>query len=265
MSRDELIAAFKEKAAADPQVLALLLGGSLGARSGDAYSDVDLILVVASEDHSAFVEQVEAWVAQVAAPVLWRRTYPGLPLFLGITPEWVRFDITVTVQGRVTGARSGVAPLVDRAGVWNDLPERLDPRPVDLARLEAMVTEFLRVAGLLVLALGRQEYVLGITGLGLLRGLLIELMVAETEPPLQPGALHLRDILPEADMESLAALPSPAPDRASLIAANLILAGLFLPRARALAHKVGAAWPEAFEAATRDYWRRELGLALPAG
>lgn len=265
MTRDELIATFAAGAEADPRVLALLLGGSLGAGAGDAYSDADLILVLAPEDHAAFVEEVEAWAGEIADPVLWRQVYPGLPLFHGITPGWVRFDITVTVPHRVTGARSNLRPLFDRARVWDALPEQLEPKAVDPTRLEAMTVEFLRVTGLLVVGMGRREYVLGITGAGLLRGLLIELMIAETRPPLPPGALHLTDILPPGDLEILARLPQVAADRASVIAANLAMAELFLPRARALAREVGAAWPDAFEAATRAHLRRELGLELPVG
>ncbi|MDP3853057.1 hypothetical protein [Phenylobacterium sp.] len=263
MTRDDLIAAFAAHAEADPRVLALLLGGSLGAGGGDAYSDADLIVVLAPEHHGAFVEQVRAWAGEIAAPVLWRQVYPGLPLFHAITPGWIRFDITVTVPGRVTGARAGLKPLFDRAGVWDALPERMEPRSIDPAKLEAMIVEFLRVMGLLVVGMGRREYVLGITGVGLLRGLLIELMIAETRPPLPPGALHLADILPPADIDTLAGLPHAAADRASVIVANLVLAELFLPRARALARQVGAVWPDAFEAATRAHLRRDLGLELP--
>lgn len=263
MTRDELIAAFAAGAEADPRVLALLLGGSLGAGVGDDYSDADLILVLAPEHHAAFLEEVEAWAGEIADPVLWRQVYPGLPLFHAITPGWVRFDVTVTVPHRVIGARSSLRPLFDRARVWEALPERLESRAIDPAKLAAMVVEFLRVTGLLVVGMGRGEYVLGITGVGLLRGLLIELMIAETRPPLPPGALHLADILPPGDMEILAGLPQVAADRASVIAANLTLAELFLPRARVLARDVGAAWPDTFEAATRAHLRRELGLELP--
>jgi len=263
MSRDQLVAAIAVKAQADHRVLALLLGGSLGAGRGDAYSDADLIVVLAPGDHPAFVEGIEAWIGEIVETALWRQVYPGAPLFLAITPGWVRFDVTVTVPGRVIGARDGLKPLFDRAGIWDALPQSLPPRSIAPDRLEAMVAEFLRVLGLLVVGLGRAEHLLGVTGVGLLRGQLIELMIAETRPPLTPGALHLTDILPAGDIEALEALPPVIAERAALVRANLALAELFLPRARALAREVGAVWPAALEAATRDYWRRELQLDMP--
>ncbi|TCV76404.1 hypothetical protein EDE05_108226 [Neorhizobium sp. R1-B] len=41
----------------DVSVLGIFLGGSVAAESADAYSDIDLRIVVASEQHSQFVEK----------------------------------------------------------------------------------------------------------------------------------------------------------------------------------------------------------------
>lgn len=54
MTRDDLIAAVVAAARADSRVQALLLAGGLGRGEGDAFSDVDLIAVVAPEDHGGF-------------------------------------------------------------------------------------------------------------------------------------------------------------------------------------------------------------------
>lgn len=264
MTRDELIEAFAAKAAADDRVLALLLGGSLGTGSGDALSDADFILVVAPQDHGAAVAEARSWAGGLADLVLWKTPYPGLPLFCAVTDEWGRFDLTVTVPGAVRGARDRLKPLVDKAGVWDGLPESLPPRPPAPGEIEALVEETLRILGLLPVGVGREEYVVAATGVGLLRDQLIALMVAETAPAVKPGALGLKRVLPPGDLAILEAAPVVAPNRESVIEASLAYAALFLPRARALAGRIGATWPQALEDALRAHLRRTVGLELPS-
>jgi hypothetical protein len=50
--------------------------------------------------------------------------------------------------------------------------------------------------------------------------------------------------------------------RESVIAAQEHLTHLFLPAARALARKTGAAWPSSFEDATRRTLEKNLGLEI---
>ena len=261
MTRDGLIGVLVAKAEADERVIALLLGGSLGAGRGDAFSDVDLILVVAPAAHGALVAEISDWIG--VEVVHWMTPYPGLPLFCGVTPEWLRFDLTVTVPGRVLGAQNGLRPLVDRAGIWAALPPTLEPKPIAREALEALVRETLRILGLLPVSIGREDYAVGVSGAGLLRGQLIALMVAMTEPAVPPGALHLARILPAEDYIALENLTPTAASREGVIGASVEIAGLFIPRAKRLAKAVGLAWPTAMENAVRDHWRRSLGLDWP--
>ena len=263
MTRDQIIQGFTERAQNDLRVAALFLGGSLGSGRGDLWSDVDLILVVHPQHHTALVTALKSWATGVADIVLWRQIYPGIPLFMAVTAEWLRFDLTVTVPTRIIGAQSTLRPLVDHAQVWSSLPPSLPHKPVDPAHLAVLVEETLRILGLTPVAVGRGEYANMVTGVGLLRQQLISLMIAETEPPLPPGALHLKRILPQQDIEILEALPAVVATPESAIAATLIYAQLFLPRAKALADKIGTPWPSALEAATRAHLGRELGLELP--
>lgn len=259
MTRDDLLARLTGQAQADERVLALLLGGSLGRGEGDAWSDLDLVGVVSPEDHPAFVEGARAWMERAAPLVLWRPPYPGIPLFNGITTEWLRVDLTVTVPGRVTGAQDGLKPLIDRAAVWPALSAALPPRALDPARLTGMVIEFIRVLGLSSVVLGRRELAVAVTGCGMLRTSLIALMIEELGLPQQPGALHLSRLLSPDDLASIESLPPLEATRASVIAHTLACAELFLPSARRLLERAGVAWPEVFEAATLAHLRRELG------
>lgn len=263
MTRDDIITGFTAKAQSDDRVAALFLGGSLGAGKGDIYSDVDMILVAVREHHAALTADVRAWAEKIVDLVIWRPPYPGLPLFMAVTSEWLRFDITVTVPGRVTGSKAGLRSLVDHAEVWAILPDQLPPQPLPAAQLEALIEETMRILGLLPVGMGREEYAVAVTGVGLLRANLINLMIAETEPPLPPGAMGLRKVISPDDLAYLQAQPGVAANREAVIAASLEIAGQFLRRARVLATKVGATWPEKLEAALRAHLRREMQIELP--
>jgi predicted nucleotidyltransferase len=54
-ARKELLSAATKSFAADPNVVGVFLGGSLAAGSADAYSDIDLRVVVKSGSHADFV------------------------------------------------------------------------------------------------------------------------------------------------------------------------------------------------------------------
>lgn len=260
MPRDELIEVVRELALEDRLVQALLLGGSLGEGAGDDHSDIDLILVVEPEDHTAFVAGARAWLDRVVKLVHWFEPHPGLPLFSAVTQAWDRIDLTVTVPGHVHGAKDRLKVLMDRAAVYDALPDRLAPRTADPAKVEAMVREFLRVLGLLTVAVGRREWASAVTGAGLLRQQLIALLIEQLDLPAPPGIKHLAKLLPPEDLELVTGLPLAEPRRDSVIAVNLAYARLFLPRARALCDRIGAAWPADFEAATREHLRRQLGV-----
>lgn len=260
MIHDGLIARATAHAEADGRVRALFLGGSLGRGGGDAFSDIDLIAVVAPADHRAFAEGARAWVEAITPIVHWHVPHPPLPLFCAITPGWERLDLTVTVPGMITGTQATLKPLLDHDAVHAALPasapSRRDPDP---RKVEAMVREFLRVLGLLPMVRGRGELVVGITGAGLLRQHGIALLVEAQgfHPP--PGALSLSRVLPPEDLALVEALPLPGASPDSVVETSLAWAGAVLPRARALCDRIGAPWPEPFEAATRAHLKCSLG------
>ena len=263
MTRDELIEAMRARCAGDRRVAAVFLGGSLGAGTGDRFSDCDFVLAVAPDDHTAFVAGLRPWVEGFTALALWRQVYPTVPLFLAVTPDYLRFDMTVTVPDRLTGAQSTWRPLLDPNGLHASLPERPSPRSPDPARIAAIVEEFWRILGLLPVGVGRGEYVVAATGVGLLRDQLVALLIEAEAPPTPPGALHLSRVLPPQALSLLEGLPPAAANRKSVIEASFACAAVFQAMARPLAACTGAAWPEALETAARAHIRRELGLELP--
>ena len=263
MTRDELIEAVRAAADADPRVVALFLSGSLGSGDGDRWSDCDFVLVATLEAHATFVEQAHDWIARIRAPVLWLQVYPGVPLFLAVTQEWLRLDLTVTVPSHLNGSQATWRPLFDPRGLHDSLPKHPSSRSPDPDKVVAIAEEFLRSLGLLPLSVGRAEFVVGVTGVGHLRAQLIALLIEGHAPPHPPGALRLSRVLDAEEIALLESLPCPAANRKAVIAASLAYAAAFLPRARGLAEQLGAAWPEVLEAAARANVRSELGIEVP--
>ena len=262
MTRDDLIEHVRAAASADPRVAALFLGGSLGSGHGDRWSDCDFVLVATPEGHATFVEQARDWVAQICDPVLWLQIYPGVPLFLAVTEAWLRLDLTVTAPSHLNGSQATWRPLFDPQGLYDRLPRTAPSRSPDPTRVVAIIEEFLRILGLLPLSVGRGEFVVGVTGVGHLRAQLIALLIESHAPSYPPGALRLSRVLDAEEIALIESLPSPAADRQAVIAASLACAAAFLPRARRLAERLGASWPEALEAAARAHIRRELAIEI---
>lgn len=242
-------------------IRALFLGGSFGRGTADAFSDIDFVAVADPKDHDAIVRAWRDLLESIAPVVFWSERRFGSILLNAITEDWLRCDLFLVAPASLKGrAQDSVKPLVDRDGIYVSLPETLAPKQPDPNRVSGLIHEFIRVLGLLPVAMGRGEYYTSAgLGVGLQRDALMNLMLEEVTLPDIGGALHLSRVLPPEDMEVLQALPFPSPTRAELIDANLALARQFFPRARALASRIGLAWPERFEAATRRVLERQLG------
>jgi len=245
----------------DPRVLGAWLTGSRGRGTDDRYSDVDLWLVV--KDQQAFLADWPSIVEDISPTVLCQRM-PDAPMFVNITPEWLRFDVSVAGPDEVARRpRTGMRLLFDRAGVADHLREGSAPRPPSPARVAGMTTEFIRVLGLLPVVLGRDELEVAASGASMLRTLLIQLMVEDVAVADRGGALRLRALLPPERLSALTALPPIAATRESAVAAHVACAEAFLPLARDLCARTGVAWPEELWQAARRWLRAELDVELP--
>lgn len=253
---DQILAAL----AADGRVRSAWLSGSFGKGAGDAWSDVDLTVVVDGPDLAACLRDCAAGALGLPATVFSHLVHGRI--FSGVTPGWSRFDLAFLTPAEFSGQ--------DGAGLRRLLGETAAPPPRPAApdsdaadRISRLAHEFLRVLGLSPVCLGREEWLVGQQGVELLRGMLVELMLeANGVPRSARGAKRLNDFLHPEQRAALEALPVPAAERAALSAAQGEIARLFLAEARPLTQRLGVAWPEAFEAATRDHLRRELGLAI---
>ena len=238
------------------------LGGSHGRDEADAYSDVDVYVVVAdAEDIPDVLPRLEQAVDEIA-PILYAKVLPNARTINCITMDWLRFDLTVVSGIELAFVAGGAAkPLFDRLGLADALsatPPRT-PEPAADALVE-IVNEFIRVLGLSMVVKGREDLVVAQTGTNLLRDMLIRTMAMENAPQPRRGVLALqRDLTPD-QLAVLLDLPPLDATWPSIFARTSAIAEQFFPRARTLAEKLDAPWPETFERVTRKLLKDRIGL-----
>jgi hypothetical protein len=248
----------------EPGVRALFLSGSYGTGLEDAYSDIDFLMVALDGPTDEVAALWHRAVSRTGEIVLWWDRQVRPILINAITDSWLRTDVIVLKpdqMGRQT--KDSLKVLFDRDGIFEALPATAASSGPDPKRARYQFEEFIRILGLLPLAMGRGEYLNAVTGLFHLRNLLVELMIEETGAPNRGGALHLNRLITEEQRQVLLELPPPVPERDLLIAANLAYAAAYLPRARRLAKRWGIAWPEGLEAAAWGRLRLKLSIEPP--
>jgi predicted nucleotidyltransferase len=261
--QEALIDAIRRVLEADPDVQALWLAGSLGRGGGDAFSDVDTLVLAADGKLGAVMGRYAADISPIAAPALVNPLYGGRVLNV-VDVDWRRFDLTFVEAGDLVRYDAAALTMLFNKGERSPPTRVPTPYRTQPAQLLSLVNEFYRVLGLLAVGAGREEWLLGLTGVDILRKLTIDLMLEENGvgPAERGGALHRNPLLIAEQRAALEALAPVAASRASLLAANLALAAIFLPRARRLAAATGTTWPDTFEAATRRHLKARLGMEL---
>ena len=113
-----------------PGLGSAFLGGSHGRGEADAYSDVDVYVVVAE---AADIPDVLARLAQSVgeiSPVLYSKVLPNARTVNCITMDWLRFDLTVVSGIELAFLAGGqVKPLFDRLGLFEALSAAPAPAP----------------------------------------------------------------------------------------------------------------------------------------
>ncbi|KRA99147.1 hypothetical protein ASD83_01025 [Devosia sp. Root685] len=260
MNQQDIIAAAKTAFAGDEAVRGLFLSGSFGRGTADEWSDVDLLAVVGKDDQRGVADRWRKALSALAPVVYWNELERGGFLINAVTEDWLRCDLNiVTPENFGRRAKNTVRPLVDRDGVYDWLPDSLPPRQPDKGTVSYLIHEFIRMLGLMPVGLGRREYVTMVLGVGMMRGHLEALLMQDVSNPDPGGILHQSKLLPPEQMDLLKSLPYPGPKREALIEANFAIAREFMPRAKAMAERLGIVWPDAFEAATRKRLAATLG------
>lgn len=245
----------------DPRIQALWLAGSLAQGGGDVWSDIDLVAQVDSADMAGCLND-------------YKGPRPGLPervhvlevygcIINSVTTTWERFDIVFLPEAQIRKTYGSELKPLSGAAVQLDPKPDTDADAATAVRVEALILEFLRVLGLGPVAVGRGEWIVAQQGHSLLRDMTVNLMLEGAGVPRSArGAKRLNVYLNPDQQAALEAITPPAANRESLLDSQAAIGHLFLGEARPIAARMGIPWPEAFEAATREHLRTELGLEL---
>lgn len=246
-----------------PTVRALFLGGSHGNGLADAYSDLDFVLVSEGGASDALAAIVEQAIAQTGQIVMWRDRSVAPVLINAITAPANRIDVLMFTPAQAKGhAQDRLLPLFDHDDILTTLPKTTLHGTPDPKRMAYQFEEFIRILGLLPLAIGREEYINGVAGVFHLRNLLVEFLIAETNTPMRGGALQLNRLLSEEQRDLLISLPPPIATREGVIKAHKTYAAAYLHRARAYANQNAIPWPEQFEDVTLTYVGKALDIQI---
>ena len=270
--QEALVLRAVEVLGADPRILAGYLVGGFAVGQGDAYSDVDFQFL-ASDDATG--DLAESWteLLERIAPPAHVSPFPGAIGGSVITPDWLHYDIVIHPVSAVDVATvEGMVPLFDKAGLLPDGPVPRPDRRREPFYPEFAVHHFLYMLGNMVSVVGRNEPIPLTNGVMLVRDMcLVRLFLAENgwETTREhafgnpfPFTKRLRTYLDDEQNALLASLPPLTATIDAGIDGYVALARIFLPRARALAARTGATWPEAYERASVGYFERMLGVSL---
>jgi hypothetical protein len=245
----------------DSRIEAAWLAGSLGRNAGDEFSDVDVVLLC--PDGTANQIAATPGFLDFAQPVLVNALFGGRIVNV-VTPGWQRFDLVFAEASDLARYNANdLKPLFNRTGRE---PPRTEPVPHHTTPegLAKLVQEFFRVVTLAPLGLGRKEYVVALSGIELLRKMTVDLMLEENGvgQHQRGGALRLNPFLTSDQIQLLQSLPAVAAERDSLLRCQKAIANIFVPRAKALAARIGMEWPSALEEASRAHLKSQLDLEI---
>lgn len=258
MDQQTSIARIVEALGPDPRIQALFLSGSFGTGTADQFSDVDLLAIADPAEHEALATDWRKTL-EAMAPIVHYNRLPHALVLNAVTDDWLRIDLHIASRDHLAHtAQDALKPLIDRDNLHATLPPVTPVPTPHPGRVTGIVTEFIRILGLLPVAIGRGEVELMTVGTGFLRRFLTDLLIIEVNPRIPGGMLHLSRVLDPARMAVLVAVPLPQLTAESAIAANLALARAFMPRAKTLYASLGLDWPHAFETATRTHLQRTL-------
>ena len=281
MNRAALLDWVTDQLRQDQRVRGLWITGSTARGTADAFSDLDLVAVVSedatvpsgrngnavvSEEDAAVpprrngcveADFVSTWLDAVrqAMPLIHHQVLDFGPTIVVnhiVGDDWLRFDLLVGPPDVLRDRSRRTAKVVfDHDGLDKALPAEGPATKPSAEVVAKVVPEFLRVAALLPVALGRDDYVVAASGSTLLRTMLIQLMVESVEAEDRGGALHLSTLLDAEQYRTVEALPPIAGTRESAIAFHRACLEAFLPLAQELCRRTGVTWPDEFATAVR--------------
>ncbi len=204
-----LLAALRE----DPLVCAVLLTGSRARGEADAWSDLDLGVVVNDGASAPVLERCKDAMAPLAHSTTIAR---GPVIILSVlTSEALRADVLIEPISIATKRPQPSHQVLFGPGeLTGSLQSAPGPPQMDPA---AVVNEFLRVLALLDVVIGRQEYFVGMQGVMLLRDHLVDLFYIENGRDRNRSRKRINDQLTGEQRDLLHRQPALLQERRAVI------------------------------------------------
>jgi predicted nucleotidyltransferase len=258
------VAALVSACEEEPAIMASWVGGSLARGTADDWSDVDLHVLVA--DPEGFGSRITDWFAREMTAA-YAGGIPDVPGgFIFVTPEWIHVDVIVHDLDDFRQDEHPAHVLLDPEGILRDIPGSAEEMMGEPYLPDGQVQLFIYFMGATVTVIRRQEWLALAQGAAAFRdSLLIPLMLAENGVRKTDGAKRLNPYLTREQRAAIEAIPAVGSDPEQLIEAHTAIAREYLTRARRLTALLGQPWPTAFEQASLDLWRSELGIDLRSG
>lgn len=245
----------------DDRVRGCWLAGSLGRGESDAGSDLDVVLAVADAHLDHLLQTWRAWLA-TWTPTIIADQVPGVAgCYTSVTPDCERVDVVVEAVSALASSQVRARlVLVDKDGLTALVPAPALTGGPDVTRLGALIQEFHRQQALFPDAVvARGDWLLGVVGVGQMQLLLYQLFV-ETNAPLPPmGVKQWSRRLTDRQRSVLAALPTPAADRDSVIEAMAAARRAMCTEGRRAAEHAGLVWPQTLADAVSRHVDSVLG------
>lgn len=244
--RDRALVALR----ADDRVVDVRVAGSLASGNADAWSDLDILVVVRQDDHGSFLDDWQAWLAAIDETVFAFRPIAA-SIVNAISADGVPFDIVVITDTQQPPQRS-VAGYTVGFLAKHRFPDQA-------TALEYAVHEQFRgLVGPLPKFLNRGDHVDHFMGIGHTVSLLTAVLLAESSTP--PPVRTVADALSAEQQEVIASLPPVSATYDSLLEFELAIAREVVTRARPLFERYGLEWPAALEAVAVRRLRDALGV-----
>ncbi|MBO0883704.1 MAG: hypothetical protein J2P17_25885 [Mycobacterium sp.] len=246
---------------ADDRILAAWLVDSFATGRADAYSDIDLHCLITDESAGSFRGCWRDTATALIRPLVLAQDIPGIIGGYTITPDWLHLDLILHPRSQLDPkAVPGLLPLYDRAG--DMLPTKTTPKAIfgEPYFPERPMAQFLYFVGNLPVLIARGERMIlhgSVTGF---RDVLISLMLAERGIRDRGGAKRLDPFLTSEQRQTLESLPTVSLDDDQILEAIHVVTRVIRHRAKQLAARTDATWPQELEDAALRRIRSEIGV-----
>jgi hypothetical protein len=244
----ELFDRLRSLSLADDRIRGMWLGGSIARGEQDQSSDLDVFVAVADESFDQFATGWRDWLATITPTVIARQLPFALGSFYCVTPTMERLDIVSEPVRALTDSFHRVRLLVfDKDSLHGLLPSPFPvagPSPVAIA---GIIEEFFRDYALFHTVVDRQDWLLGLEAIQIVRTLLYKLFVESNAPVTVTGIKRWSEKLTVKQRRVLESLPAAKAEREEVLAVHEAVSLAFRAAALEVAARYDVAWPAELE------------------